>query len=221
MRNTFLINSHIIERCSIDLCGRERAASQVHMVWRSQDKHPAAEGQQGHHHLLIQSTQLKAHCENYILSNVTCVHCQGKTKFKKASYKDFLESEKKMTERPTWQWDQPACMHKLHKHHSRNSLHAYKQKQITRWWRWELLQCWDWIFIDAHGAMIARAGLLVDCALESQSSNCAFSWDPKNRSNKLTLNHKGPCTPTGLEITNNLFACLTIICLFLSFVLFW
>lgn len=46
-------------------------------------------------------------------------------------------------------------------------------------------------FSHAHGAMIARAGLLVECALESQSSNCAFSWDPKNRANTLTLNNKG------------------------------
>lgn len=32
----------------------------------------------------------------------------------------------------------------------------------------------------AYGAIMALAGLIVDCALDSQSSNCAFSWDPEN-----------------------------------------
>lgn len=32
----------------------------------------------------------------------------------------------------------------------------------------------------AYGAIIALAGLTLDCALDSQSSSCAFSWDPEN-----------------------------------------
>lgn len=32
----------------------------------------------------------------------------------------------------------------------------------------------------AYGAIMALAGLIVDCALDSQSSSCAFSWDPEN-----------------------------------------
>ena len=31
----------------------------------------------------------------------------------------------------------------------------------------------------AYGAMMALAGLIVDSALDSQLSNCAFNWDPE------------------------------------------
>lgn len=31
----------------------------------------------------------------------------------------------------------------------------------------------------AYGAMMALAGLMVDCAWDSQPSSCAFSWDPE------------------------------------------
>lgn len=54
----------------------------------------------------------------------------------------------------------------------------------------QLLSRSDWSGVNAYGAMMARAGLLVDCALESQSSSCAFSWDPIVRGNKLTWNYK-------------------------------
>lgn len=35
--------------------------------------------------------------------------------------------------------------------------------------------------------MMALAGLIVDCALESQSSSCAFSWDPERIENRRKL----------------------------------
>lgn len=110
-----------------------------------------------------------------------------------------------MTEGLTWQWDRPACRHELHKRHSRSNQHAYKQKHDKSWddaAGMQLLRCSDWSSIYAYGAMIARAGLLVDCALESQSSSCAFSWDPIIRANNLTLNYKGICSPFWSDPTN-------------------
>lgn len=40
----------------------------------------------------------------------------------------------------------------------------------------------------AYGAMMALAGLIEGCALDSQSSSCAFNWDPENMTFKKENN---------------------------------
>ena len=139
---------------------------------------------------MIQSTQLKAHCQDCI-SNI---HLLRQEKFKLiGNHTENFVEQGKMTEGLTWWWDQLAYRHEQRKHHSRSSQHAYKQKHVKPWDAaagTRLLRCSVWSSMYAHGAIIARAGLLVDCALESQSSSCAFSWDPIIRADKRSLNHE-------------------------------
>lgn len=51
--------------------------------------------------------------------------------------------------------------------------------------------------VCAYGAMMALAGLIVDCAWDSQPSSCAFSWDPEKTEVNI-LKHIF-CQITGLK----------------------
>lgn len=47
-----------------------------------------------------------------------------------------------------------------------------------------LLDTFRGLSVCAYGAMMALAGLIVDCAWDSQPSSCAFSWDPGSGESK-------------------------------------
>lgn len=44
--------------------------------------------------------------------------------------------------------------------------------------------------LRSYGAMMALAGLIEDCAWDSQPSSCAFSWDPAKRLKKKSTTHQ-------------------------------
>lgn len=152
------------------------------MVWRSQDEHPATERQ--HNVLLTLLTRSTLPALHSATNLEHLVAPRGKQKMENSQTKHFLNRGIKLNDLRNRRVNLLVGMCSARATVGVASVPLNKKTLL--YIEGHSQMCCTAIFplfyasVWPYGAIIALAGLTLDCALDSQSSSCAFSWDPEN-----------------------------------------